>query len=229
MILWIIGGIFGALLVLMTAPIRYYFKYDGESFLKVRYLFFWWRSHEKDKGLSLPLGKRKSKDKPKTEPSAAESSASEPTAPEPKPEPEPVKKRKIKRKKKLKAWFNGLGSLHQALTDKEVKIMIKQGFTLIKQILSAARPKRFNIYGVVGLGCPFDTAMFFGMYEALVSVLNLRKNIRLTGDFASDTTVIDIKADIRGRIRPYQVIVPVMLMVLKNPTRTILLNLLKGR
>jgi hypothetical protein len=118
---------------------------------------------------------------------------------------------------KKESFFKKMSNTREVLTESQGKIIIKHALTMLKKIFVVLRPKFFEISGVIGFSCPFNTAMFFGAYETLAGMFRFKNNIRLVGDFNSDDTVIRLNADIRGRVSGLRLTLPVIWFITRKP------------
>jgi hypothetical protein len=120
-----------------------------------------------------------------------------------------------------------LKNLYAVLTDSQGKTIIKLVLVTIKKILLVLRPKYFDISGVVGFSDPSQTGMFFGAYEAVAGIFRIRDNVRLWGDFNTETTVIKTRGEVRGSVSIFRLMLPVASLVLKKPVRKLIKDVLR--
>ena len=100
-------------------------------------------------------------------------------------------KKKIKEDKEDKQKFKilNVGSLLKD-TDNKVFPLTK---TLIKKICGKILPRKFSLNGIIGLGDPFATVKFIGMYEAVSCAAGFRDKIRIQGDYGEARLKLDFK------------------------------------
>jgi len=105
-----------------------------------------------------------------------------------------IEKKKIKKRKKPseKESFS-LSSLPKLLTNVNINSIISLGIMFFKRLWRCVRPSYFRLNAVFGLGDPFKTAMYMGVYEALAGVYGFRTNLALVGDFSQKQFAGDFK------------------------------------
>jgi len=115
------------------------------------------------------------------------------------------------------------------LTYPNRKIIMELTWRTVKKIIKTLKPKHFDISGTVGFADPSQTGLFIGMYEALAEPLKIRKNVRLSGNFDTPATVIDLQIYVKGSINIARMTLPIIGLIIKKPIRTLIKDLLKLR
>jgi len=114
------------------------------------------------------------------------------------------------------------------LTYPHRKTIINLGVSALKKLLKVAKPKKFEISGVVGFDDPSHTGLFIGAYEAIAGALMVRQNVRLAGDFSAEGIVFKIDAFAKGRANMARLAWPVLWFALQKPVRGLIWGMLKG-
>ncbi|MCL1878571.1 MAG: hypothetical protein FWF80_06910 [Defluviitaleaceae bacterium] len=123
--------------------------------------------------------------------------------------------------------FDQLLEAYSGLTDGQGKIIMKHAVSLIGSLLKILKPRCFDVSGVIGTGCPFNTAMVLGLYESLAGMFDIRKNVRFAGDFNCDDFFIKYNADVRGKASILRITYPIVRFALHRSVREWLLKLWK--
>ncbi|MCL2357721.1 MAG: hypothetical protein FWC70_11340 [Defluviitaleaceae bacterium] len=176
---------------------------DGKHFADFRILFF----HIRPASAKTPRKKRRKRSN--RVPPERKKTAPKPSEPE-------------------TSFVDKLLGAHSFLTDEKGKIIIKHGVSMLKGLWRRVRPRYFDASGVIGLGCPFNTAMVLGAYESLAGMFDIRKNVRFAGDFNADDAFIRYTAELRGRIIAPGMMIPLVRFALRKPVRNLLITLLKN-
>ena len=137
--------------------------------------------------------------------------------PEQEPEPEPSTPEP---KKTLKERINSLKQLKDVLTSLDIKTIIGLCFQALQKFVRALRPKRLDIYGVIGFDDPCTTGWVMGAYESAMGVLNLGPNVRVYGSYHEKAMRLDIKA--KGRTRMFRLLWPFVWLYLRKPIRVVI-------
>ncbi|MCL1845711.1 MAG: hypothetical protein FWF77_07390 [Defluviitaleaceae bacterium] len=192
---------------------------DGREKSTFHVLFFrvdrpprWWRRVKRWARRML-----QGRDKPKKKPlSASPKPKSPPPAPPRTPPPSP---------KSDESFLDKLSDVYSSLTDERGKIIIKHAVALLGDLIKVLRPKRFDVSGVIGTGCPFNTAMVLGTYESIAGMFDIRKNVRFAGDFNTDDPLFRYNADVRGKANILRMVTLIVRFALHEPVREWLLTL----
>lgn len=222
-ILWILAAILGLILLIVAlsaVPVKYVVnaKQAGKTefsvraswlfrFLRVEYSNFGQEEKFFVKILFFNVYSLKKKQKP------------------PRPDRKKVRKKARKKTAPEKKEPEVLAKAQDVLTYGQLKTIIKLALGTAKKIAKRLRPKKFEVTGIIGFSCPYQTGMFFAAYETVAGIFPLRKNIDLTGEFNTDETVIRLDADIRGKINIFRITVPVVALLLKKPVRNLIKKL----
>ena len=118
---------------------------------------------------------------------------------------------------KKESFIKRFTNFRAALTEMQVKTIIKHIFTAMKKILRGLRPKYFEISGVVGFSDPFKTGMILGAYEAVAGMFRLREKIRITGNFNAEKIDIRLKAELRGKVNIFRMTIPIIWLITRKP------------
>ncbi|MCL2577522.1 MAG: hypothetical protein FWE27_05670 [Defluviitaleaceae bacterium] len=235
-ILWILLGLIAALLTLIlfvillsAVPIKYKAtaEINESTNISVRVSWFFWLVrfvYENHGGIEktdfrilfFKIGARKKKNPVRSPEKTAEKISSPEKIPEKKPPP------------KKESVYKSFANLRDVLTESKVKTIIKPLAEVVKKIFKLLYPKHINVSGVMGLPCPFETGLIFGVYETVAGFLNIRDKVRFAGDFNTDVFVFRANAEVRGRVSVFRIAFPVIGLVLKKPVRVVLKDVIKG-
>lgn len=128
---------------------------------------------------------------------------------------------------KKEGFTKRLENARNVLTDLQLKSIIKPVLATMRKIVRRLLPKYIDVSGVVGLPCPFETGLLFGVYETVAGVFRFRDKVRLSGDFDTDVMVLRVNAEVRGRFSALSLALPVIQLILKKPVRTLIWNMLR--
>ena len=95
----------------------------------------------------------------------------------------------------------------------------------VKKIFKRLKPKHLDIFGTIGFADPSQTGTFLGVYECAASLLKIRNNVRLGGNFETDTTAMDLQAHVKGSINTMRILLPILGLWLKKPIRILVKDL----
>jgi len=126
------------------------------------------------------------------------------------PAPEKEKKDRLKPLKQVKA----------ALTYPDRKIIMSLCFKCLQKFFKALKPKKLDIYGVIGFDDPCTTGWVMGVYEAAAGVMQLRHKVRLVGSYHEKALDLAIKTE--GSTRLWSLIWPFIWLYLHKPIRVVL-------
>jgi len=113
------------------------------------------------------------------------------------------------------------------LTYPNRKTIMDLSIKALRKIFKILKPKYFDISGTVGFADPSRTGLFIGFYEAIAQILNIRKNVRLAGNFDTPHTTAELRVIVRGSINIARLLLPVIGLLLKKPVRILIRDLLK--
>lgn len=184
--------------------IRFKALYKDEKLDSGLYVF--WFKIKTDKALQSFISTKTKDEKPPDEKKVMDSPTE--TADEPK-------------KKSASGLISYAKKVIQVLTSSDGKTIIRQSLNAIKKIWRKLRPTKFLLKAEISLGDPADTAFLMGFYEVISAFLSLKKNIILSGDYNSDFKVKGI-TDLKGWFNVFNLLLPVLGVLLKNPTRNLL-------
>lgn len=243
-ILWILLGILAlALLIFLIAimlasiPIRYKITATtGDSttaYVEASYFFrlilfiYEYRNDEDTMSLRI-FGFRKKLSDENGSSYPEEPIAETPITPiqEAEKSPQP-KKSPPKGKEEEKSTFGETATIIQtALTYPHRKIIMKSCLGTLKKIIIILKPKKIDISGTVGFSDPAYTGVFIGAYESLVSMLRLRKQVRLAGDFDTPAFAARLNVFVCGSVSAIQLMIPLIKLIIQKPIRMIIKDLL---
>ena len=123
-------------------------------------------------------------------------------------------------RKTIMQRLQALMAIKDKLTSAELKIIMNLCKRALHKFVRALRPKRFKINGVIGFDDPSHTGWFMGAYEAIIGAFDLRQNIRLLGSYHE--SALRLEVDIKGRVRLFRLMWPVIWLYLHKPIRTII-------
>jgi len=230
-VLWILGGLLALVLAIMLlmvilaiAPIRYNVKISTmqptTALVKVSYFFrliyFVYEYNENKSNTTLRiLGFRKKLD--------FDNLITEKKTREKKTLEKKNNEKKVKPKEKKSSKDRGIiETIQSVLTYPQRKTIMDMCMRTMKKYMRIIKPKKFNISGVIGLADPASTGFFLGMYEAVAGVLGIRRSIRLSGDFESESVTARLNIIIEGRVSFARLSIPFVWLALQKPVRRLI-------
>ena len=110
----------------------------------------------------------------------------------------------------------------ELLTSRRGKTIMSLCMDACKNLWKILRPYKFELTGVVGLGDPGSTGVFFGLYSMFVSFFKTGKAVNLAADFQSDDVKVEFNLVVRGMVSVIRVAVLLIRLVIKKPMRELI-------
>jgi len=231
-LLWIFLIIIGLILflfLLLALPIRYDIRAtnigDATTLVKVRYLFGLVRlGYESKDGKERSYFKIAWKDLLKGKSIRKTPEQSQPHTPDDgvdsstnKPQPEEKAE-----SMSLSGYIKTAKKAKEVLTSRRGKTIMKLCIDALKKLWKILRPYKFKLSGVVGLGDPGSTGVFFGLYSVFTAFFRIEKNVSLAGDFQTDEVRIEYKLALCGMISILRVSGLLVGLAMKKPMRELI-------
>ena len=112
----------------------------------------------------------------------------------------------------------------ELLTSRRGKTIMTLCLDALKKLWKIVRPNMCKLTGVVGLGDPGSTGIFFGLYSAFAAFLGFGKGVRLSGDFHSESVKIELSLDMRGMVSIIRIVALLVRLAIRKP----IWDLIKG-
>ena len=132
-------------------------------------------------------------------------------------------KNKKRSNEKKRGEGNGIIAYTRGLlTEYDYKTIMDIARRFISKSARALKPDAFDAEGTLGLNDPAATGFLLGAYEAIAGYFDIRKHIRINGDY--NERVVELSAYMAGRVSAGSVLWPVIWLCTRKPVFKMILK-----